>query len=257
MGDPDAMIRVDHVTKVYGDRPAVTDLSLSIGRGEIFCFLGPNGAGKTTTIKMLVGLLRPTSGSIAIAGHDALAQVLKVRGLVSYIPDQPYLYDKLTGRELLAFVGELYRMDDARLARRTDEMIRTFALERFVDGLCESYSHGMKQRVVLACALLHEPAVLVVDEPMVGLDPKSKRLVTDLFKAEAARGAAVFISTHSLEVAEEVAHRVGIMHRGALKALGTIGELRAARHADARLEEIFLEITAEADDPVAVAPLGS
>ena len=237
------MIRIQQLTKCFNGKPAVKSLDLEIASGEIFCFLGPNGAGKTTTIKMLVGLLQPTSGVITICGHDVQEESLKARGRIAYIPDEPYLYEKLTGREFLRFVGELFELADADIEQRSQQMIDTFSLGDFIDQLCEGYSHGMKQRVVLASALLHRPEVLVVDEPMVGLDPKSARLVKDLFRREAARGAALFISTHSLEVAEVVADRIGIINHGQRVALGTMAELRQTRDASARLEEIFLEIT--------------
>jgi len=221
----------------------VKNLSLTIPSGEIFAFLGPNGAGKTTTIKMIVGLLRPSSGSICVCGHDVATDAIAAKEAISYVPDQPYLYEKLTGREFLQFIADIYRLDSAMAAARVDEMVRLFELEEFVDQLTGDYSHGMKQRVVMAGALLHDPKVIIIDEPMVGLDPKSMRLVKDILREKARLGACVFMSTHTLSVAEEIADRVGIIDRGDLVALGTPQELRDMAHVEGRLEDVFLAIT--------------
>jgi ABC-2 type transport system ATP-binding protein len=239
------MIQFEHVTRRYGNKIAVEDLTLEIPAGELFAFLGPNGAGKTTTIKMIVGLLRPSTGTIRLCGHDVVATAGAANHLLGYVPDVPYLYDKLTGREFLRFIAEMYGVErracDARIARQLD----TFDMHSFVDDLTESYSHGMKQRLAFAAAMLHEPKVLVIDEPMVGLDPRSVRLVKDLLRAGAAAGQTIFMSTHLLSIAEEIADRVGIVDHGRLRFLGTIDELRArvATH-ERSLEHLYLSFTA-------------
>jgi ABC-2 type transport system ATP-binding protein len=238
------MIELEDVTRTYGRTLAVDRLNLRVAPGEVFAFLGPNGAGKTTTIKMMVGLLHPTAGTVRLCGFDVAGKPREASRRVGYVPDQPYLYDKLSGRELLHFVGRMYGLSEAEVADRTDRMIETFELAEFVDGLTESYSHGMKQRTVFATALLHRPEVLVVDEPMVGLDPHSVRLVKDLLRAEAADGACVFMSTHTLSVAEEIADRIGIVDHGRLCFLGTVGQLREQLAANqSTLEHLFLELT--------------
>lgn len=239
------MIRMQNVSKYFGDKLAVDNLDIDIKRGEIFAFLGPNGAGKTTTIKMLVGLLRATSGKIFIADHDMGRDHLLAKGLLSYVPDQPYLYDKLTGREFLEFVGRMYQLSPAKIAYEIDRLSAMFELGDYVDDLTENYSHGMKQRVVFSSALIHSPEVLIVDEPMVGLDPKSVRLVKNILKEKAKNNATVFMSTHSLSVAEETATRIGIIDKGRLIALATLDELRAVSKKDACLEEIFLGLLYE------------
>jgi ABC-2 type transport system ATP-binding protein len=242
------MIELVEVTKSFGPKVAVDRLSLHIRRGELVAFLGPNGAGKTTTIKIICGLLRPTSGTVRIAGHDVTQDGRDARHLLSYVPDQPYLYEKLTGREFLQFVLDMYGIDPRSGARRMAELIDLFEMSSYIDSLTESYSHGMKQRVVFAAALLRDPEVLVVDEPMVGLDPKSARLVKDLLRARATAGAAVFMSTHTLEVAEQVADRIAIVDHGRLVSCGTLAELRAAMQMQGPLEEMFLRITNESDE---------
>src|SRR5262245_16275947 len=199
------MIQLDHVTKSYGTKTAVNDLCLDIGPGELFAFLGPNGAGKTTTIKMMCGLLFPTSGTVRIGGFDMQTQGDLARPLLSYVPDQPYLYEKLTGREFLQFISDMYGLPPSYGQERLATVIRQFGLEPFVDDLTERYSHGMRQRTVFAAALVHEPKVLIVDEPTVGLDPYSVRQFKDLMREEAARGTTVFLSSHSLDVVEELA----------------------------------------------------
>jgi ABC-2 type transport system ATP-binding protein len=239
------MIELDHVTKKYGNKTAVDNLSLRVGRGELFAFLGPNGAGKTTTIKLMCGLLFPTAGVIRIGGFDLKDHGRQARQLISYVPDQPYLYEKLTGREVLQFVADMYGMDRQRSRARIEEMIDTFGLRSFVDDLTEQYSHGMRQRTVFASALLHEPEVLIVDEPTVGLDPRSVRLLKDLLRREAARGVTVFLSTHSLDIAEELADRIGVIHFGQLIGCGTLDTLRKQAAMDGSLEEVFLKLTEE------------
>ena len=239
------MIELDHVTKHYGNKVAVNDLSLRIGRGELFAFLGPNGAGKTTTIKMMCGLLFPTTGKVRIAGFDLQEEGQKARQLISYVPDQPFLYEKLTGREVLQFIADMYGMEPGHAQGRMDLMIELFGLQKFVDDLTERYSHGMRQRTVFAAALLHEPKVLIVDEPTVGLDPRSIRLLKDLLKQEAQRGVTVFLSTHSLDIAEELADRIGVVALGRLIGCGSLGHLREQAALDGTLEEVFLKLTDE------------
>ena len=239
------MIQLDHVTKNYGNKPAVRELTLHVERGELFAFLGPNGAGKTTTIKLMCGLLFPTSGEIRIAGFDLRTHGEQARRLISYVPDQPFLYEKLTGREVLQFVGDMYGMSAEHARTQMDRMIAVFELEQFVDDLTQNYSHGMRQRTVFAAALLHEPQVLIVDEPTVGLDPRSIRLLKDLLRQEAQRGTTVFLSTHSLDVAEELAHRIGVVARGQLIGCGTLEALRRHAAMDGSLEEVFLKLTEE------------
>jgi ABC-2 type transport system ATP-binding protein len=242
------MIELQDVAKVYGDKLAVDGLSLAIERGELFAFLGPNGAGKTTTIKMLCGLLFPTRGTLKVGGFDVQKQGDQARQIISYVPDQPFLYEKLTGREFLEFIREMYGMDAKLGNQRIEMLIDTFQLNGFVDDLTESYSHGMKQRTVFAAALLHQPEVLIVDEPMVGLDPKSQRLVKDLMRQEIARGGTVFMSTHLLGDVEELATRIGIVHRGKLIGCGTLDTLRRQAAHDGSLEDVFLRLTAEEPD---------
>lgn len=240
-----SMIELDHVSKTYGHKTAVADLSLSIAAGELFAFLGPNGAGKTTTIKLMCGLLFPTAGTVRVGGHDMKTHGDQARQLISYVPDQPFLYDKLTGREFLRFIAEMYRMEPGVASLRIGEMIDLFSLDDFADDLTERYSHGMRQRTVFASALLHEPKVLIVDEPTVGLDPRSVRLLKDLLRRETERGTAVFLSTHSLDVVEQLADRIGIVERGRLIGLGTLETLRKQADLDGTLEEVFLRLTEE------------
>jgi ABC-2 type transport system ATP-binding protein len=242
------MIDLCEVTKFYGAKRAVDGLSLHIAAGEVFAFLGPNGAGKTTTIKLMCGLLFPTAGAIRIGGFDLSTDGDRARQLLSYVPDQPYLYDKLTGREFLQFIADMYAMPAELGKRRIDEMIETFGLADFVDDLTERYSHGMRQRTVFAAALLHQPKVLIVDEPTVGLDPRSLRSLKDLLRREARQGTAVFLSTHSLDVAEELADRIGIVDRGRLLSCGTLAALRLEAALHGSLEDVFLKITAEAEE---------
>src|SRR2546426_1276959 len=210
------MIELDHVTKKYGSKLAVDDLSLRIERGELFAFLGPNGAGKTTTIKMMCGLLFPTSGRVRIAGFSLADEGEQARQLISYVPDQPFLYEKLTGREVLQFIADMYGMGPDYARGRMEKMIDLFDLPDFIDDLTERYSHGMRQRTVFAAALLHEPKVLIVDEPTVGLDPRSVRLLKDLLRREAAQGTTAVLSTRSLDIAQHLAGRIGIVEHGTL-----------------------------------------
>lgn len=239
------MIELDNVTRTYGTKTAVSGLSLTVPAGELFALLGPNGAGKTTTIKMLVGLLRPTSGHVRLGGFDVVAEPRKACSLLGYVPDVPFLYDKLSGREFLHFLAGMYAYGPREAAERVEREIAHFELSEFVDELTEAYSHGMKQRLVFAAAFLHDPAALVIDEPLVGLDPRSAKLVKNLLRDRAAAGVAIFMSTHLLDVAEQIADRIGIVNRGRLLCEGTLAELRgrlAAQHTS--LEQLFLDVTA-------------
>ncbi|MBM4073256.1 MAG: ABC transporter ATP-binding protein [Planctomycetes bacterium] len=256
------MIELAHVTKKFGAKMAVDDLSLHIEAGEVFAFLGPNGAGKTTTIKMMCGLLFPSAGTVRMAGFDMKSDSEKARRLISYVPDQPFLYEKLTGREVMQFIADMYGMEPAHGRQRIEDMIDTFGLREFVDDLTERYSHGMRQRTVFACALLHEPSVLIVDEPTVGLDPRSVRLLKDLLRLEAQRGATVFLSTHSLDIAQELADRIGVVASGRLISCGTLNTLRQQAAMDGSLEEVFLKLTEESrsespTEPVTGPPLSA
>ena len=240
------MISLRNVTKRFGAKKAVDGLSLEVPAGELFAFLGPNGAGKTTTIKMMAGLLRPDEGEIRIAGVDLSQDYVQAKAKLCYVPDQPYVYDKLTGREFLQFVGEMYGMPGLAISAAMEELVALFELGEFLDDLCEGYSHGMKQRLVLSASLLHAPELILVDEPMVGLDPKSARLVKRILRQRVEAGATVFMSTHTLDVAEQVADRIGIINRGQMVAMGTVEELRRVAQTAGGLEEAFLRITDDA-----------
>src|SRR6266851_757071 len=248
------MIELEQVSKRYGLKTAVDGLSLRIEAGELFAFLGPNGAGKTTTIKMICGLLFPSSGNVRVGGFDMQTQGDSARQLLSYVPDQPYLYEKLTGREFLQFIAQMYRMPNDLAHRHMDEVIGLFNLEEFVDDLTERYSHGMRQRTVFAAALLHQPRVLVVDEPTVGLDPKSVRLLKDLLRLQADRGTTVFLSSHSLDVVEELADRMAIVDHGRLIGCGSLEALRNQASIDGSLEDVFLKLTEQEGQNGAVPP---
>jgi ABC-2 type transport system ATP-binding protein len=237
------MITLDNVTKSYGTKTAVRDLNLEVRPGELFAFLGPNGAGKTTTIKMMCGLLFPSSGRVLIGGHDMVTDGDRARPLLSYVPDQPYLYEKLTGREFLQFIADMYGLPPAHARERIALVIRQFGLESFVDDLTERYSHGMRQRTVFASALVHEPKVLIVDEPTVGLDPHSVRQLKDILRQQADRGTTVFLSSHSLDVVEELADRIAIILNGKLISCGTLKALREQAAVDGSLEKVFLTLT--------------
>jgi ABC-2 type transport system ATP-binding protein len=240
------MIRVENLTKHYGKLAAVDSLNLEIPAGEIFGFLGPNGAGKTTTIKTMMGILRASAGRVLLGGFDVEREPEKAKAITGYIPDRPFIYEKLTGGEFLKFVGSLHHVEPRTLEARIVEMLETFELSEWKEELVESYSHGMKQRLVLSAALLHEPKILIVDEPMVGSDPRGARKLKDLFISLAKSGVALFLSTHSVGVAEELCRRVGIIHKGKLIACGTMTELRTlAKVGDGNLESAFLELTSE------------
>ena len=237
------MIRIEHLTKCFGDLAAVDDLSLTIASGEIFGFLGPNGAGKTTTVKVLTGLMRPTAGRVFIAGYDVAAYPLEAKRVTGLVPDQPFVYPKLTGTEFLQFVGRLYRVPEGEQKKKIPELLEMFELQDWANELVESYSHGMRQKLVIAGVLLHQPKVLILDEPMVGLDPRSARMVKEILQRLAGRGAAVFLCTHILEIAEKICHRIGIIMSGRLFALGTQKELRDQSKAQGALEDVFLSLT--------------
>ncbi|MEK6675293.1 MAG: ABC transporter ATP-binding protein [Planctomycetota bacterium] len=247
-GNGHPAIDLHGVSKSFGKHVAVRDLTLRVNRGELFAFLGPNGAGKTTTIRMIVGLLRPDAGTVTVCGHAIGLNGTHAKAQLAYVPDQPFLYDKLTGREFLYFVAEMYGISTERRDRILAELSRRLQLGGFLNQLTESYSHGMKQRVVLAAALLHQPTVLVVDEPMVGLDPRTIREVKDLFIEHAKNGGTVFMSTHTLDIAEAVSTRIGIIHQGELIAMGTLDDLRTQASRQHSLEEIFLQLTETNDD---------
>lgn len=242
-----ALIETELLTKRYGEKLAVDEVSFTVQSGEIFGFLGPNGAGKTTTIKMIVGLLQPTTGRVKVAGYDVQEQPLLAKAVSGYVPDTPHLYQKLSGREMLRFVGDLYGIAPAQINRRMEELLKLFDLTDAGDETIDSYSHGMRQKTALAAALMHDPKILVLDEPTVGLDPKSARLIKDILRQMANRGAAVFLSTHILEIAERMCDRIGIIDRGKLIAVGSMAELRLLGKGETTLEEIFLNLTGGAE----------
>ncbi len=248
------LIEAVALRKSYGDTQAVKGIDLQIMPGEIFGFLGPNGAGKTTTIKMLVGLLRPSGGVARIGGHDIQREPIAAKRLLGYVPDQPYLPEKLTAREFLEFIAGLYQLDRAVARRRGEELLRLFDLDERGDELIGGYSHGMRQKTALAGALLHNPQAFFLDEPTVGLDPRSARLIKDLLREVAGRGTAVFMSTHILEIAERMCDRVAIISEGRIIAIGTMDELRAGRSGES-LEDIFLELTGGAEEAEIAAAL--
>jgi ABC-2 type transport system ATP-binding protein len=237
------MIRAEGLTKNFGGVTAVDALDLKVAPGEIFGYLGPNGAGKTTTVKLLTGLLRPTAGRAFIGGHDVQADPRAAKKILGLVPDQPYVYPHLTGHEFLRFVGDLYEVDLAYQKKKIPELLAMFEIADRGDELVETFSHGMRQKLVLAGVLLHQPKVLFLDEPMVGLDPKSARLVKDVFQTLARRGVAIFMCTHVLEIAERLCHRVGIVERGRVTRAGTLAELRAQASGGGSLEDVFLALT--------------
>ena len=234
------MIELRNLVKKFGSFAAVDGLNLTIPRGQFFGFLGPNGAGKTTTIKMLTGLYEPTSGACLVNGHDIRREPLEAKRAFGYVPDQPYLYEKLSGREFLFFVGGLFELPPELIQSRIEELVKRFELERFIDKRAEEYSQGMRQRIVLSSALLHDPLVLIIDEPLVGLDPRSARLVKDTLKQKTREGTTVFMSTHLLEIVEELCDRIAIIKDGRLIHDET---QTAARTFNGQLEAIFLELT--------------
>ncbi len=236
------MIEVCGLSKRYGSFEAVSDLTLRVEPGQIYGFLGPNGAGKTTTVKVLTGLLRPSGGTARICGYDVVLDTLEAKRRLGLVPDEPFVYPKLTGAEFLRLTGDLYGVPDAVQRRRIPELLAMFELTEFAGELLETYSHGMRQKVVLSSVLLHEPKALLLDEPLVGLDPKSARMAKEIFRTMAGRGCAIFMCTHVLEIAERICDRIGIILAGRLVAEGTLAELRARGQGQA-LEDIFLTLT--------------
>ena len=244
------MIQIHNLTKRYGDFTAVDGLTLEVARGEIFGFLGPNGAGKTTTIRIVAGLSLPTEGEVRVDGVDVVADPVRAKASVGYVPDRPYLYEKLTGRELLQFVTNLYRREWSDCAPRALELLAYFGLSDWIDARIENLSHGMKQKLVIVSSLVHDPALLVIDEPMVGLDALAQRQVKQLFRRLADEKKTVFLTTHTLSIAEAVCDRIAILHHGKVAAIGTVAELKeAAGLPGSPLEDIFLEMTYEEASP--------
>lgn len=238
------MIRLEGLTKRYGDFVAVDNIDLHVPHGEIFGFLGPNGAGKTTTLRIIAGIMRPTKGRITLGGDDVVSNPMAAKRRLGFIPDRPFVYEKLTGAEFLRFVAGLYKQDGEVVERRIDELLDVFELTVWKDELVESYSHGMRQKLIISSALIHRPEVIVVDEPMVGLDPKAARLLKDIFRQFADRGGTILMSTHTLEVAEAMCDRIAIIQKGKVIARGTMAELREQTAAgDASLEDLFLKLT--------------
>ncbi len=237
------MIQLDKLVKTFGDITAVNGLSLTIGRGEFFAMLGPNAAGKTTTMKMLAGLVKPTSGRSLICGFDIQTEPLAARQRLAYVPDFPFLYDKLTAWEFFRFTGQLFRLGDARIAANAEALIRRFHLGEYAHRPLEGLSHGTRQRIAIVSALLHDPEVLVIDEPMVGLDPQHARVVKDVLKERSLAGMTVLLSTHQLDIAEEMADRIGIIDGGKLVAVGSPAELRRQSGEAGGLEQVFLKLT--------------
>ncbi|HNQ18886.1 MAG TPA: ABC transporter ATP-binding protein [Smithellaceae bacterium] len=241
------MIDLINLTKDFGTTVAVNNLSLHVSPGEIYGFIGPNGAGKTTTIRMMAGIVEPSSGKIIIDGMDMKENPVAVKKIIGIVPDRPFLYEKLTGAEFLKFIADIYEVDAKTVRQRSDDLLRQFALWDWANEIIEAYSHGMKQRLIIAAALMHDPKVLVVDEPMVGLDPSAVRMVKDIFKDLAVKNVAIFISTHTLSIAEDLCDRIGVIHKGNLVAQGTMDELNsAAQTQKAKLEEVFLALVNEA-----------
>lgn len=237
------MIRIEGLTKQYGGFTAVDHIDLHVPRGELFGFLGPNGAGKTTTLRMISGIMRPTSGRVILGGDDVVADPMAAKARLGFIPDRPFVYEKLTGAEFLRFVAGLYRQEGDIVERRIDELLDVFELTRWKDELVEAYSHGMRQKLIISSALIHRPEVIVVDEPMVGLDPKAARLLKTIFREFVDRGGTVLMSTHTLEVAEAMCDRIAIIQSGHIVARGTMAELRQQHQSDVSLEELFLKLT--------------
>ncbi len=236
------MIQITNLSKNFGNLRAVQDLNLDIRSGEFFAFLGPNAAGKTTTIKMLTGLIKPSAGRCSVGGFDIQDQSQSAKSILAYVPDFPFLYEKLTSREFMYFVGALFNMDKKLVARTTEELFEKFALGSYYNELTENLSHGTRQRLVIASALLHDPKIIVIDEPMVGLDPMHARIVKNELKERSQKGVTIFLSTHTLGIAEEMADRIGIINHGKLIALGTVGELRNQSAETGALESVFLAL---------------
>ena len=238
------IIELVDLTKMYKGLRAVDNINLKVKKGIVYGFLGPNGAGKTTTLKMMAGILKPTGGKVIIDNMDLATNPEAVKKISGFIPDRPYLYEKLSGNEFLRFTGGLYGIDHAVLENRITELLELFELSHWADELIESYSHGMKQRLVMSSSLLHDPKVIIVDEPMVGLDPKGARLVKDIFRNEAGKGKTVFVSTHSLDIAQEICSEIAIIQTGRIIATGSPEDLKKQAGIDGNLENVFLKLTA-------------
>jgi ABC-2 type transport system ATP-binding protein len=244
------MIEVKNLTKRYGNTLAVNNLNLSVSKGEIYGFIGPNGAGKTTTIRIMGGVVAPTEGTVVIDGINMADDPESVKRRIGFIPDRPFIYEKLTGMEFMRFSADLYGVDKTIFLDKAKALLKKFAIYDWADELIESYSHGMKQRLIISSALLHDPAVIIVDEPMVGLDPAAIKMVKNMFRELARGGMTIFMSTHTLAVAEDICDRIGVIHRGSLIATGTTGDLkRDAGVKGADLEEVFLILTEEQTVP--------
>lgn len=238
------MIHLINLVKKYGDFTALTDLSLKVPKGTLYGLLGPNGAGKTTALRIIAGILQPTAGTVLVGGHDVQARPEKAKALLGFIPDRPFIYEKLTGGEFLRFVAGLYGHNGTDVDRRIDELLNVWELTAWRDELLEAYSHGMRQKLIISSALIHRPELIVVDEPLVGLDPKAARMLKDIFRGFVQRGGTILMSTHTLEVAEALCDRIGIIQDGRIRAEGTMDDLRReARTGDVGLEEIFLKLT--------------
>jgi len=251
------MIEITHLTKLYGSFRAVDGISMHVPKGALYGFLGPNGAGKTTTLRMIAGILRPTSGTVRIGGHDIGRDATLAKTKLGFIPDRPFVYDKLTGAEFLRFVAGLYGQDGDAVERRIAELLEVFELASWKDELLEAYSHGMRQKLIISSALIHRPECIVVDEPMVGLDPKAARLLKDIFRQFVGKGGTVLMSTHTLEVAQAMCDRIAIIQHGRIVAAGTVEEVRRQHRAgDATLEELFLKLTGGAHVRELVEVLG-
>jgi ABC-2 type transport system ATP-binding protein len=242
------MIRLTDLTKRYGSFTAVNGIALEVPKGELFGFLGPNGAGETTTLRMIAGILQPTAGTVEVAGHDIQKDPVAAKARLGFIPDRPYVYEKLTGAEFLRFVAGLYGQGGAGVESRMDELLALFELTDWKDQLVEKYSHGMRQKLIISSALVHRPDVIVVDEPMVGLDPKGQSFLKDLFRQFCDRGGTVLMSTHTLEIAEAVCDRIAIIQKGRLAAVGTMAEVRQQTESHGQsLEQVFLKLTGGAE----------
>jgi ABC-2 type transport system ATP-binding protein len=243
------VIKVKAVEKRYGSFQALKPIDLHVRKGEVFGFLGPNGAGKTTLIRMLAGVMPPTTGTAEIGGFSMASDAIAAKRIVGYIPDRPYLYEKLTAREMLRFIGGIYGVTSEEIEGRGEELLTEFGLSQVGDQLVEGFSHGMKQRLTFCAALLHRPQLVIVDEPMVGLDPQGARLAKNLFRKLADEGNTVFLSTHSLDVAQEVCDRLVIINKGAIVAMGSYTEIRSSAHPDATgLEDVFMRLMSEESD---------
>lgn len=239
------MLEIENLSKTYsgGDKRAVDDISFKVQKGEVFGFLGPNGAGKTTTIKMIVGLLKPDLGRVRINGIDMWEKPLEAKTLISYVPDQPVIYDKLTGVQFLNFVADMHGVDSEIRLENFEKYSSLFNIDKDLNSLIEGYSHGMRQKLLLTAALTHDPELLILDEPLVGLDPQSAYNLKELMKERCARGKSVFFSTHVLEVAENICDRIGIISQGEIISIGTVEELKSEMKSEDSLEKIFLELT--------------